>query len=525
MAGLVAVREAISERLAQVPLTPMSDEQVVETAQIVETGRRREDALAVRWAVELRERNVAAKLGLKPGRYLAKLLRLNTDTAGARHKAAERVGYWHELSGDLRPARYPATAAALTDGAIEFAHYRIIHKTLNKLPKALSTPGMWSAIEADLAAHARTLSPEDLTTAAQRLLAYLNPDGEFTDAADRARQRKFATSTPDLDHMSGITGNLTPATRALWDVVAAKWAKPGMNNPDDPDSPCGDGDLADPAVLQAAAERDNRTQDQRNHDAFHRLMEHIVGSGSLGQHRGHAAKVVANMSLEELENEIGVATTASGGTLPVRDALALAGATRPYLALLDNAHRPLFLGRQQRLASADQRLALIAAERGCSRPGCDQPATRVAVHHMKEWKNGGYTDVAVLTLVCDPDHAQIHDGEGGWITEIITSETGPPGWVGRVGWRQRGTEDPLTPNDTLFPERHFSDTLERLRAQTEAEVAHAQWFQQRARDELFEATWQVEHADWHADEQRWLAVLEHMPEPQPPPDEWFDEAA
>ncbi|HEY9314780.1 MAG TPA: hypothetical protein VIQ49_21190, partial [Williamsia sp.] len=36
-----------------------------------------------------------------------------------------------------------------------------------------------------------------------------------------------------------ITGTLDPVTKALWDVVAAKWAAAGMNNPHDPDSPSG----------------------------------------------------------------------------------------------------------------------------------------------------------------------------------------------------------------------------------------------------------------------------------------------
>ncbi|WP_207837947.1 HNH endonuclease signature motif containing protein [Williamsia soli] len=524
-AELVVAREAISQRLTQVPLTTLSDEQVVETAQVVETGRRREDALSVRWALELRERGAAAKRGLKPGKYLSSLLRLNVDHAGARYKAAERVGYRRELSGDLLPAPYPATAAALTDGAIEFAHYRIIHKTLKALPHVLRGPEMWSRVEADLAAYARTMSPEDLTKAAQRLIAYLNPDGEFTDDADRARTRAFNVSRPGIDHMSGISGNLTPATRALWDALAEKWARQGMNNPADPQSPSGNGDLADQEALAAAAERDDRTQDQRNHDAFHRMLEHVVGSRAVGQHRGHAAKVVVTMTLDELEKETGIATTASGGTLPVRDALALAGSSRKFLALLDNAHRPLFLGREARLASADQRIALIAAERGCSRPGCDQPATRTAVHHMREWRNGGYTDITVLTLVCDPDHGRIHDGEHGWITELITSETGPPEWVGRVGWRQRGTDDPLTPNDTHFPERHFQETVAALRAQSEAEEAHAAWFRQRAKEELFEANWQIEHPDWHAEEQRWIAEVEQLPDPEPPPSDWFSDAA
>ncbi|PYE20177.1 HNH endonuclease [Williamsia limnetica] len=524
-AGLVAAREAISQRLTRVSLTTLSDEQVTETAQVVETGRRRDDALAIRWALEIRERGLAAKRGVKPGKYLSMLLHLNVDHAGARYKAAERVGYRRELSGDLLPAPYPATAAALTDGAIEFAHYRVIHKTLKALPHILRSPEIWANVEADLAAYARTMSPEDLTKAAQRLIAYLNPDGELTDDADRARNRAFKASRAGLDHMSEISGNLTPATRALWDVVAEKWARAGMNNPADPESPSGDGDSVDGDTLAAAAERDDRSQEQRNHDAFHRMLEHVVGSRAVGQHRGQAAKVVATMTLDELEKQIGIATTASGGTLPIRDALALAGSSRKFLALLDNAHRPLFLGREARLASADQRIALIAAERGCSCPGCDQPATRTAVHHMREWKNGGYTDITVLTLVCDPDHAKIHDGEHGWITEIITSGTGPPGWVGRVGWRQRGTDDPLTPNDTHFPERHFQDTVAQLRAREEAEEAHAAWFRQRAKEELFEAEWRATHPDWHTEEQRWIAELEQFPDPEPPPDDWFSDAA
>ncbi|HEY9315852.1 hypothetical protein [Williamsia sp.] len=42
--------------------------------------------------------------------------------------------------------------------------------------------------------------------------------------------------------------------------------------------------------------------------------------------------------------------------------------SRKFLALLDDKHRPLHLGREERLATADQRLALIAAERGCPWP-------------------------------------------------------------------------------------------------------------------------------------------------------------
>ncbi|AHK30152.1 hypothetical protein Pd630_LPD02929 [Rhodococcus opacus PD630] len=40
--------------------------------------------------------------------------------------------------------------------------------------------------------------------------------------------------------MSTISGELDPTARALLDPVLAKWARPGMNNPDDPESPSGD---------------------------------------------------------------------------------------------------------------------------------------------------------------------------------------------------------------------------------------------------------------------------------------------
>lgn len=520
--ALVAVREAVSRQMLTVPLSSMTDDEVVAATAMVETGARRDDAVKIRWAVELRERGVAAKRGLKPARFLSTLLRLTPSEASARSKAAERVGYWHELNGELRPAAYPAAAAAMDAGDMEFAHYRVIHRALTKLPTSLRTPEHWSTIESDLANQACALSPDQLESVAQRLLAYLNPDGEYTDDADRARRRDLMPGRQDVDHMSGISGTLDPATRALWDVVAAKWAQPGMNNPEDPESPMGDSDLADSTVLAAAAERDNRTQGQRDHDAFKKMLETVVGSGTLGKHRGQPAIVVATMTLDELETETGIATTASGGTLPVRDALALAGSNRKFLALLDNAHRPLFLGREKRLASAIQRIALIAAERGCSRPGCDQPATRTAVHHMHEWKDGGRTDITVLTLVCDGDHAQVHDGDGGWITEIITSGNGPPEWVGRVGWRQRGTDDALTPNDTHFPDRRYQRMVDERR---EKEEAHAAWFRQRAKDELAEQQWRIEHPIWHREERRWLDEVAQLPDPCPPPESWYEDVA
>ncbi|WP_020106296.1 HNH endonuclease signature motif containing protein [Nocardia sp. 348MFTsu5.1] len=474
---IVAVREVLSRRLVDVSLATLSDKETVDLAQAVESQTRRDEAVKVRITVELRERSVAAKQGLKHNKFLRHQLRISAAEASARSKRSERVGQWHTPSGEVVPPVYPNTWEAVRDGAIGIAHYNVIHEVLRALPGTIrSDLALWSEGERLMAQAARTMDPDELKRVGLHLHNYLNPDGEFDDV-DRAQKRDLKVSKQGADHMSGITGHLDPATKALWDVVAAKWAAQGMNNPNDPDSPSGPADKADKETLEAAAKRDTRTPGQRNHDAFKRLMEMVVGQGMLGQHRGLPAKVIVTMTLEQLEAETGLATTASGGVMTIKDALQLAGVSRKYLALLDDKHRPLFWGREKRLATADQRLALIAAERGCSRPGCDAPATECAVHHMDEYSKGGRTDITVLTLVCGPDHAQVNDGDTGWITEIINEGTGPPGWQGRVGWRQRGSLSPPEPNNTHFPEKYFTNP-EMWNPESDAD---ADWFKERAR--------------------------------------------
>ncbi len=234
--------------------------------------------------------------------------------------------------------------------------------------------------------------------------------------------------------MTPISGLLDPETRALLEPVLAKLARPGMNNPDDPDSPAGDveSDTLDRDALAKAAARDTRTAVQRNHDALKVALRQLLSSGVLGSHRGLPVTAILTMSVRQLEHESGVVTTASGGMVPIRDALRMAEHAHPVLAVFDHHGRPLHLGRARRLASADQRLALIAASGGCTRPGCDAPATLTAVHHITEWKDGGPTDISNEDLACDGCHALVHDGPGGWETRIAPAGSEYPGcteWI------------------------------------------------------------------------------------------------
>jgi hypothetical protein len=80
-----------------------------------------------------------------------------------------------------------------------------------------------------------------------------------------------------------------------------------------------------------------------------------------------------------------------------------------YAAIRDGTNRAqMQFGRNRRVASALQRLALLAIRDRCWVDGCDVPADRCEAHHETEWEKGGRTDLEELTLVCKGHHRHHH---------------------------------------------------------------------------------------------------------------------
>ena len=73
--------------------------------------------------------------------------------------------------------------------------------------------------------------------------------------------------------------------------------------------------------------------------------------------------------------------------------------------------QPLWLGRGRRLASVAQHLAVAVRDRGCV--VCGAPMHRCEIHHVREWDNGGPTDIDNLTALCGPHHRQHHRARDG----------------------------------------------------------------------------------------------------------------
>ncbi|QIS15207.1 HNH endonuclease signature motif containing protein [Nocardia arthritidis] len=450
---LTAFEEAVAG-LSEIDLDLVSDDAIVDLLRRVESRTRALASLTHRMLVQVGERAIPEDHGVGSVRqFLIDTLRLSKTEAVQRTTAAKALGSWHGIDGATRPPVLPHTAHAQAEGAISIEHARRINTIMDRVPAAVE-PADREQAEQILACLARSAPPEDIDKAGLQILAHLDPDGTLTGDRDRKRRRGFSIGRQRADLMSPFGGELDPVARALLDPVLAKWARPGMNNPDDPDSPTGDCEHVDRAQLVAAAARDTRTAAQRNHDALAAVLKHALSSGVLGEHRGLPVTAIVTMTLADVENASGVATTASGGLVPIQDALRMAENAHQYLAVFDHHGLPLHLGRQRRLANRYQRLALIAGARGCTRPGCDAPATLTAVHHLTDWAKGGPTDLENLTLACDACHARIHDGPGGWKT--IVQQHGSP-YPGRAAWIAPPHVDPgRTPH---VNHRHHPDEL------------------------------------------------------------------
>ncbi|OBH25682.1 hypothetical protein A5692_27640, partial [Mycobacterium sp. E342] len=346
---------------------------------------------------------------------LADRLRITKAEAGRRIEEAADLGVRRALTGEPLAPQLSATAAGQREGLIGDGHVKVIRNFFAQLPVAVDVLTRQAA-EADLAGKAAGYRPDELATYAKRLMDWLHPDGDFSDA-ERARKRGITLGAQECDGMSRISGLVTPEVRAAIEAMLAKLAAPGACNPDD-ETP-----VVDETPDEDAVRRDTRSTAQRNHDAFLAGLRGLLASGELGRHNGLPVSIVVTTTLQDLEAAAGKALTAGGTLVPMSDVIRWAGHAHHYLAIFDNG-RALALHHTKRLASPAQRIMLYAKDRGCTKPGCDAPAYHSQVHHIKGWTTTRRTDIDDLTLACGPDNRL---AEKGWTTR--TNARGETEWL------------------------------------------------------------------------------------------------
>jgi hypothetical protein len=384
-------------------------------------------------------------LGGASAKVIADVVRISPAEARRRIRDAADVRPRTTLTGEVLPPALPATATVWNAGLLDTEHLRIIQRFHRDLPEDIH-PGAVRKAETFLADKAVELRPDQLERVADRLAITLNPDGRFSDDY-RALQRGFLWSGRQRqDGMSVGKLVATPELRAMLDAWMAKFAAPGMCNPDDA-MPTTAGEPS-----RQAMDADRRQHAQRQHDAVAALVRGRLGDPALGKHNGLPVTVVVSATLDQITSAAGHAVTAGGTLLPIGDLIRMASHAWHYLCVFDaHSQRPLYLGRSKRIATADQRIVLHSKDRGCSAPGCDMPGYLCEVHHIDDWADGGTTDVDRLTFACGQHHRLL--GPGGWKTRRRrdgTTEWLPPPQI------------PLPPrgNDFHHPERLIGDDWE-----------------------------------------------------------------
>ncbi|BDH58147.1 hypothetical protein MTP03_30860 [Tsukamurella sp. PLM1] len=312
--------EHAAERLAGANPVMLTSEQVLDGMRRLETAARKVPSAQYAVTAIAFEQGLPAQLGytgLKE--LLTDQLTLAGVEAQERMRGALNRAPRQERGVPPEPRR-PLLAAAQRAGRVSERHAVAIEKALDKCARKLNDV---TDLEDMLVTAAEGgVTPDDIALLGRRAYELIDPDGAEPSAEGIARQRDLHLGKQrDDDLMSTLEGCLAPEAHALVDTVMEKLARPGVNNPADAEHPV---DIDDPDAIADAAKRDKRTAGQRRHDALVAALRAGIASGILG-HRGLPCVPIITLGIDQLESETGVATTATGGRLPVPDALAMMG--------------------------------------------------------------------------------------------------------------------------------------------------------------------------------------------------------
>ncbi len=155
---------------------------------------------------------------------------------------------------------------------------------------------------------------------------------------------------------------------------------------------------------------DPRATEQLASDAFYEL---VTAGAELqpGRLLGRAPAVRVTITEQQL-----IARTGHGRLqrtqqpIPIETIERLACTQGTVTVVFDEHGQPLDVGREQRLFTERQRIALAERDGGCRWTGCERPPSWCEAHHIEHWaRDGGRTDVADGILLCKHHHLLLHD--------------------------------------------------------------------------------------------------------------------
>ncbi|MFT4229216.1 MAG: DUF222 domain-containing protein [Microbacterium sp.] len=332
---------------------------------------------------------------------------------------------------DAGPTRVPwhePLREAVLAGSLTTAQHHAIRTGLGDPPaidgrECESVVDAWRAAARGLAREAAGCTVEDLAARARSLRDMLDPAGAEGRYAARFAQRSYRWSTtPDGVRRAHIT----------FDDEAGAWAQGLM---DAALSPRRGGPRFVAADEKQRAEDlldDPRTNEQLAYDLFLDIFragalanaEDVYGTKEAGVRLVAVKDIVAGGTAQRdaFGRLVAVAHSDDGALTVAGSALERAlCATGTVEVTVDTCGNPLDVGREARLFTPKQKLALAVRDGGCLWPGCDRPPAYCESHHCDHWVDGGRTDCARGVLLCRYHHLHLHNA--GW--RITRDKDGP----------------------------------------------------------------------------------------------------
>lgn len=315
-------------------------------------------------------------------------------------------------SADATPVWDAPLRHALLAGRITTAQHDAIHTGLGEPivdgVDDRTAAAAWSAAADQLIGEASDCTVEDLAAHARAVRDVLDPEGaqrRFDDRFERRSLRMWVDAHGQHHARIAFDDEM-----ALWvRSIVSSALRPRRGGPRFMTD-------AERAKAESLVE-DGRSNEQLEYD----LIMDVLRAGALasaadvfGARQPGVRMIVVKDAVgprDALGRLIAVGHAEDGGTaLPgaVLDrALCGAGAVE---VTVDSCGNPLDVGREQRLFTPRQRIALAVRDGGCLWSGCGQPASYCEAHHIDHYAADlGRTDIDRGVLLCRFHHLLLHN--------------------------------------------------------------------------------------------------------------------
>ncbi len=321
---------------------------------------------------------------------------------------------------DLSPVAEPwhqPLGAALMSGAITRAQVDAIRRGLGEPPAIDGRDDedvveVWRVAAQQLIDEAPGCTVEDLAAAARAVRDAIDPAGAEARWAEHYEARSFRMR---VDADGRTHGHI------VFDDLGAAWWKSVMDAALRPRRGGPRFVSDDEADAAKALTDDPRTNDQLAYD----LITDLLRAGATAEAKdvfGTRQAGVRMVTIRDREDDgttlrrdvfgrlLAVAHTEDGAvTFPGSVLDRTLCETAAIDVALDACGNPLDVGRERRLFTSAQRIALAARDGGCLWPGCDRPPQFCEAHHIDHWDaDDGRTDIDRGVLLCAYHHVHLH---------------------------------------------------------------------------------------------------------------------